>query len=192
MLSRCITANDNRPFRRGYMQEQLSKFIDAFPQNTVLLSLFEWSDSSLRVIDETRSLLYEKVLSPSRDCTSSRIFAIRHELARGNTNSTKAAFEHAVSSNVGRGSVSLWVSYIRFSASQRELRGKAKDVFYRALSHCPWSKEVMMEAFRTLGHEMGSDELRAVHDTMASKGLRIHVDLDQFLEKWRGASKRRR
>lgn len=174
------------------MQEKLSRFIDAFPRNTIFLSLFEWSDSSLRVVDETRSLLFDKALSPSQDSVSSRVFAIRHELARGNTNSTKAAFEHALSSDACKASVLLWISYIRFSHSQKELRGKARDVFYRALRHCPWSKEVMMEAFVTLARDMGSEELRAVHETMASKGLRVHVDLEEFLERRKGTSRRDR
>lgn len=170
------------------MQEQLSRFIEFFPRNTILLSLFEWSDSSLRVVDETRSLVHDKVLSSSQDCISSRVFAIRHELTRGNANSTKAAFEHAVASDTCKASVSLWVSYIRFSASQTSLRGKAKDVFYRALRRCPGSKEVMMEAFGTLDKVMGKEELRAVYDTMVSKGLRIHVDLEEFVERRRAGT----
>lgn len=158
------------------MQEQLARFIEVFPRNSIFLSLFEWTDSSIRVIDETRSLLYDKVLSPSQDCVSSRVFAVRHELARGNANSTKAAFEHAISSDACKSSVSLWVSYIRFCGSQKELRAKTKEVFYAALSNCPWSKEVMMEAFAL--DVMKAEDLRAVHDMMASKGLRIHVELD--------------
>ncbi|KAF4121154.1 Pfam:DUF1740 [Geosmithia morbida] len=45
------------PSRRAYTREQLTKFLTWFPQNTMFLSLLEWSDSSLRVVDETRALL---------------------------------------------------------------------------------------------------------------------------------------
>lgn len=156
-----------------------------FPRNTILLSLFEWADSSLRVIDETRTLLHESVLTLGQDCLSSRIFAIHHEIARGNVNTTKAAFEHAVSSDVCKFSTTLWVQFIRFCSSQRELRPKAKDVLFRALRHCPWSKDVMMEAFLTLNRDMDSSELKGVFETMTFKGLRVHVDLDEFLDKRR-------
>ena len=164
------------------MRGQLTKFLAYFPRNTILLSLLEWSDSSLRVVDETRVILYDNVLVPKHDCVTSRLFAIQHEMHRGNVNSTRAAYEHAVTSDACKSSVQVWISYIRFCHVHKELRARAKDVFYRALRHCPWSKEVMMEAFVTLATDMKSEELRSVYETMTSKGLRIHVDLDEFLE----------
>lgn len=106
-------------------------------------------------------------------------------MERGNVNTTKAAFEHAVSSDVCKSNTSLWIKFIQFCSLQRELRAKAKDVLFRALRQCPWSKDVMMEAFLTLNRDMESSELKGVFETMASKGLRVHVDLDEFLEKRR-------
>lgn len=176
---------DERPFRRAYMLEQLSKFIAFFPRNTIFLSLFEWADASLRVVDEVRTLLHETVLVPGQDCVSSRLFAIQHEMQRGNVNTTKAAFEHAVTSDMCKFSIPVWVLFIRFCGSQRELRAKAKDILFRALRHCPWSKDVMMEAFYTLSRDMESTELRGVFDTMTTKGLRVHVDMEEFLDKRR-------
>ncbi|KAL7798271.1 NRDE-2, necessary for RNA interference domain-containing protein [Trichoderma ceciliae] len=180
------------PFRRVYLREKLSGFIRQFPRNTVFLSMFEWSDASLRVIDETRDLLYDQALVKEHDCVSSRTFAIQHELTRGNTNTIKAAFEHALASDVCQNSPALWISYIRFCHAQKQLRAKAKDVFYRALRHCPGSKEVIMEAFLTLIRDMESEELKAVYNTMTSKGMRVHVDLEEFLDKQRLEPKERR
>ncbi|QGI62468.1 uncharacterized protein FFB20_06517 [Fusarium fujikuroi] len=171
------------PFRRAYLLEQLKKFLVYFPRNTIFLSLFEWADSSLRVIDESRTLLHETVLTPAQDCLSSRIFAVHHEIERGNVNTTKAAFEHAVSSDTCKFNTCLWIYLIRFCSTQRELRSKAKDTLFRALRHCPWSKDVMMEAFLTLNRQMDSSELKGIFETMTSKGLRIHVDLEDFLDK---------
>ncbi|RSL99760.1 hypothetical protein CEP52_009541 [Fusarium oligoseptatum] len=173
------------PFRRAYLLDQLKQFLVCFPRNSIFLALFEWADSSLRVIDETRTLLYETVLTPAQDCLGSRLFAIHHEMERGNVNTTKAAFEHAVSSDVCKSNTGLWIKFIQFCSMQRELRPKAKDVLFRALRQCPWSKDVMMEAFLTLNRDMESSELKGVFETMASKGLRVHVDLDEFLEKRR-------
>ncbi|KAG9505390.1 hypothetical protein J7337_002359 [Fusarium musae] len=177
------------PFRRAYLLEQLKQFLMYFPINTIFLSLFEWADSSLRVIDETRTLLHETVLTPAQDCLSSRIFAVHHEIERGNVNTTKAAFEHAVSSDNCKFNTSLWIHFIKFCSSHRELRPKAKDILFRALRHCPWSKDVMMEAFLTLNSEMDSSELKGIFETMTSKGLRIHVDLDDFLDKRKDAER---
>ncbi|KAF5627360.1 uncharacterized protein FTJAE_9237 [Fusarium tjaetaba] len=180
------------PFRRAYLLDQLKQFLVYFPRNTIFLSLFEWADSSLRVIDETRTLLHETVLTPAQDCLSSRIFAIHHEIERGNVNTTKAAFEHAVSSDNCKFNTSLWIHFIKFCSSHRELRPKAKDILFRALRHCPWSKDVMMEAFLTLNREMDSSDLKGIFETMTSKGLRIHVDLDEFLNKKKNEKQERR
>lgn len=176
----------NRPFRRAYMLDKMKRFIHIFPQNTIFLSLFEWADSSLGVIDEVRTLLHEKVLSPLHDSFSSRLFAIQHEIQRGNLNTTQAAFEHALTSDACKSSTTLWILYIRFCSLHRELGAKVKDILFRALRHCPWSKDVMMEAFVTLNRAMESSELKAVFNTMTSKGLRVHVDLEEFLDKRRG------
>jgi hypothetical protein len=75
----------------------------------------------------------------------------------------------------------LWICYIRFCAARRELRAKAKDVYYRALRHCPWSKEIALEAFTTLARDMESSELRSIFSAMSAKGFRIHVDLEESL-----------
>ncbi|TWU75784.1 hypothetical protein ED733_003565 [Metarhizium rileyi] len=173
------------PFRRIYLRQQLSEFLNCFPRNSIFLSLTEWADSSLRVIDETRQLLYDRILTNQHDCVSSRIFSIEHELCRGNTNTAKAAFEQALSSDICSNNIRLWIAYIRFSYARRELRPKVMDVFYRGVRRCPWSKEMMMEAFYSLVRDVKSDELRSVYNTMTEKGLRIHLDMDEHLEKWR-------
>jgi hypothetical protein len=163
------------------MHENLMSFVDTFPKNTIFLSLLEWCDSGLRVIDETRQLLQERCLKPAEDSLSTRVFAIQHEIERGNTNSARAAFEDAVNSDACSASPFVWIWYMHFGYSQRTLRQRAKGVFYRALRHCPWSKEVMMQAFTTLIRGMESDELKSVYETMTSKGMRIHIELDDFL-----------
>lgn len=126
-------------------------------------------------------MLRDKPLSGENDCVTNRVFAIRYELQRGNVHSARAAFEHAMESPACRSNSALWRCYILFCYATREHRGKAKEVFFRGISHCPWSKELAMEAFTTLVKVMDEFELRSVFNTMASKGMRIHVDLEEFL-----------
>ncbi|KAG6123296.1 hypothetical protein E4U13_007730 [Claviceps humidiphila] len=193
--ARMLHLNASRgPFRRAYLRDQFSGFLEHFPSNTMFLSLLEWADSSIRVIDETRQLMYDRILIKGRDCITSRFFSVQHELVRGNMNTTRAAYEHALSSDVSKFNVGLWVSYVRFchQQSSKELRSKTKEVLYRALRHCPWSKEIMMEAFGTVIRDMQSDELRSVYETMASKGLRVHVDLEEYVERWKQGRLNRR
>ncbi|KAL2256927.1 hypothetical protein VTK26DRAFT_916 [Humicola hyalothermophila] len=66
---------------------------------------------------------------------------------------------------------------------------RAKEVFYRAVAACPWAKELYMQAFgEGLREEFSEGELRGVFQTMITKGLRVHVDLEEFLERsgWKG------
>ncbi|GJC95367.1 DUF1740 domain containing protein [Colletotrichum higginsianum] len=126
-------------------------------------------------------MLRKVALTNENDCISNRIFAIRYELQRGNVHSTQAAFEKALDSPACRSNPGLWRCYIRFSYARKQFRNKAKDVFLRGLRHCPWSKELALEAYTTLVNAMDEFELKSVFDTMLSKGLRIHVDMDDFI-----------
>ncbi|CAN8097204.1 unnamed protein product [Discula destructiva] len=174
------------PFRPNYIREQFHKFVTLFPSNTIFLTLFAWADTSLLLNDPVRTVLRTHVLAKQNDCLTSRLFALQHEMhSLGSAHSVRTAFERALDSDVCRGNAGLWLSYVRFCEMKRkELRGKAKDVYYRALSACPWSKELAMEAFTTLLRDMESNELRAVWNTMSSKGLRMCVDLDEFGAEW--------
>lgn len=173
-------------FRPTYLRDQLRKYITLFPTNTMFLALFAWADTSLLLNDPVRSLLRTHVLTKANDCLTSRLFAIQHEMhSFGSVHSVRTAFERALDSDACRGNVGLWLSYVRFcERNRKELRGKAKEVYYRALGACPWSKEVAMEAFTTLLRVMESSELRDVWNTMTTKGLRICVDHEEFSDDW--------
>ncbi|KAI1769205.1 DUF1740-domain-containing protein [Hypoxylon sp. FL1150] len=179
------------PFRPGFMREQLTKYINLFPRNTIFLSLFAWREARLSIDDRVRSILDKVVLTKRYDCVSSRAFAIQYEARTGNVHSTQAAFEHTLESEACRNHTGLWISYIRFCHGRKELRSKAKSVFYRALQCCPWSKDVFMEAFATLVRDMDSSELKSVYNTLSEKGLRVHVEMEEFVEKWRREQKER-
>ncbi|KAH8895176.1 DUF1740-domain-containing protein [Thozetella sp. PMI_491] len=182
------------PFRPVFIRERLRDFVKLFPRNLMFLRLFAWAESGLRIDDPVNEVLQNVALVAPHDCVSNRIFAIQHAATAGTLHSCRTAFEAALDSDECRGNVSLWIYYIRFCYRSRELRGKAKDVFHRALAACPWSKELYMEAFGTLVGEMSSPELRAVFNTISSKGLRVHVDLEEFVKRWKerqGGSKSR-
>ncbi len=83
----------------------------------------------------------------------------------------------------------LWIEYIRFCHGRKELRNKAKGAFHRAIAACPWSKALYMEAFGTLINDMSSSELKAVFQTITTKGLRVHVDMDEFITMWKERQK---
>ncbi|KAM0818539.1 putative NRDE-2, necessary for RNA interference-domain-containing protein [Seiridium cardinale] len=178
------------PYRPAFFRECIEKYVQLFPKNTIFLSLYAWREERLGIEDRVRAILDKTVLTKDNDCLSSRIFAIRHEMAVGNAHSTRAAFERAIESDVCKHHIGIWISYIRYCHWRKELRSKAKDVFYRAIQSCPWSKGLFMEAFVTLLTDMDSSELRSVYNTLCDKGLRVHLELDEFAENWKKAQKK--
>jgi len=172
------------PYRPLYIRSRLLQFIELFPQNTLFLTLFAWAQPTIRIDDPVRAALQDHALVPPYDSLATRRFAIAHEARTGTAHSTRAAFEAALDGVACRGNADMWVRYIRLCCSRKELQSLAKDVLYRALGACPLSKVVYMEAFGTLLREMGSAELRGVFDTMTTKGLRVHVDLEEWIGKW--------
>ncbi|PHH64694.1 hypothetical protein CDD81_4135 [Ophiocordyceps australis] len=161
------------PFRRIHLREQFSFFIDAFPQNTMFLRLFAWADTGIRVIDETRQLLHDKVFVAKASVTS-HAFAIEHELERGRVHAAQGAFEQAL---MGEASscATLWRSYLRFCQAHVSEASGGRQVAFRALKHCPWAKGVALDAIKTMADEA---EAKIIYDAMAAKGLRIHTDLE--------------
>lgn len=179
------------PFRPPFVMNQLYSFLKLFPSNTIFLNLFAWADTSLLLHDPVREALRTLVLREPHDRVSSRAFAILHELDAGTVHSARVAFEASLDSYSCRGSVGLWRSYVRFcQRHKKELRGKAAEAFYRAVGACPWSKDLSMEAFGVLLKDMDSGDLRGVFGAMAAKGLRIHVDLEDFSREWTRTSRR--
>ncbi|KAJ0116522.1 hypothetical protein J7T55_007502 [Diaporthe amygdali] len=180
------------PFRPPFVRDQLHSFLELFPSNTIFLNLFAWADTSLLLNDPVREALRSLVLREPHDRVSSRVFAILHELDAGTVHSARAAFEAALDSDSCRGSAGLWRSYVRFCQQNRkELKGKSVEVYYRAVNACPWSKELAMEAFTTLVKDMDSADLRGVFATMTAKGLRVHVDLEDFSKEWARSSRKK-
>lgn len=152
---------------------------------------------------------------------TSHLFSIYTELSRpvyaGSTlHSVRAAFEKAIgdpnpnattldaktrtsnnTNSTARSNLTIWKLYILFELSRSHVQ-RAKDVFYRAMRACPWSKELLMLAFGHLradivrerfgdgvaasGVGMGFDELRGVYNVLVEKELRIHVDVEGLLD----------
>ncbi|PWY88350.1 DUF1740-domain-containing protein [Aspergillus heteromorphus CBS 117.55] len=146
---------------------------------------------------------------------TTHLFSIYTELLRpvyaGSTlHSVRAAFERAIgshhhpssvsssSSSTAPSSITLWKLYILFELSRRQIQ-RAKDVFYRGMRACPWSKDLLMLAFTHLradvveerysrdrdgrkGEGMAFGELRHVYNVLVEKELRVLVDVEGLLD----------
>ncbi|KAL5326754.1 hypothetical protein ACEPPN_004443 [Leptodophora sp. 'Broadleaf-Isolate-01'] len=200
-LTRLLTHHTSHgPYRPSLLRTTLSQYLSLLPSSTPLLHLYTHTEAHLKISNRIRTLLSTSTLSPENDCLSSRLFSIKYELENGTVHSVRAAFEHAVESPVGRASAGLWKLYLLFcvygnpgvsgGSGEKEMRARAKDVWFRGLRACPWAKELYVLGFQELGGggaEDGSrgvsyEELRGTWRVMGEKELRVHVDLEDAFE----------
>ncbi|KAL4892728.1 NRDE-2, necessary for RNA interference-domain-containing protein [Aspergillus ambiguus] len=207
-------------YKPAHIRALLAESISSFPHNTMFLCLFAWNESRFRIEERVRDIV-KGITTESRNNhgsnmvqvpITSHLFSIYTEMTRpvyaGSTvHSVRSVFEKAIGeydasaaqnhtlSTTGS-NLSLWKLYILFELSHHNIQ-RAKDVFYRAMRSCPWSKELIMLAFTHLradvveshhptssrkGDGMGFDELRRVYNVLVEKELRIHVDIEDRLD----------
>lgn len=202
-------------------------FLSLFAWNESRFRIEERVRSVLReitVVKRSRSETYSSSTASGPIPITSHFFSIFTEVSRpvyaGSTlHSVRAAFENAIgdstqarsndnsrntrstsqlnSTSSGRFSPSLWKLYILFELSRGQIQ-RAKDVFYRGMRACPWSKDLLLLAFTHLRADvvdegpmqglvesdsgMHFEELRRVYHVLVEKGLRIRVDIEDMLD----------
>lgn len=187
---------ENRVYKPSQVREELYKSILLFPQNTIFLSLFAYNEARFRIENRVRSLLTRQILEPTGNGPSiekqatliPHLFLVYSELHRGvsagsTAHSVRAAFESGVSSQPGQHSAGLWKLFVQFELTLGETE-KGRQVFFRSIRACPWSKQLVLLAFTEprLRESMGFEELRKVFNVFVEKELRVHVDLEEWLE----------
>lgn len=220
-----------RAYKPSQIRGLLLESISLFPHNTIFLNLFAWNESRFRIEERVRDVIYEitaqgrkgqSQLNKQAVPVTSHFFAVYTELHRpvfsGSTiHSVRAAFEKAISDPTLRSgtsssspihdpssshsNISLWKLYILFELSRGHI-ARAKDIFFRAMRACPWSKQILMLAFSHLRADlikeqkkqhsaptqkpteegMSFEELRRVYNVLVEKELRLHVDIEDVLE----------
>ncbi|OJJ73338.1 hypothetical protein ASPBRDRAFT_173939 [Aspergillus brasiliensis CBS 101740] len=204
-------------YKPSHIRSLLSESMSISRHNTIFLSLFAWNESRFRIEERVRDTIRDitRVDTNADSLTAApvpittHLFSIYTELNRptysGSTmHSVRAAFEKAIGDTIhqgsntstGHSSITIWKLYILFELSRNDIQ-RAKQVFYRGMRACPWSKELIMLAFTHLradiireqypqegrkGDGMGFDELRHVYNVLVEKGLRIHLDIERELD----------
>ncbi|KAI9753560.1 MAG: karyopherin beta [Chaenotheca gracillima] len=98
-------ATTARSFRPSLVRDTLASSIAIYPNNTMFLSLYAWNEARFRIDDRVRAVVRDVVLKREHETVVGWLFAVWHELkarpfgAGYSTNSVKAVFERAVSSD---------------------------------------------------------------------------------------------
>jgi hypothetical protein len=173
------------PFRPALIREHLAKFLSLFPRNTLFLSLYASNESRLRIDNRVRAILISTILLPQNDALTSRLFAIYYEINHGTVYSVRSAFENALSSPLSKSSAGLWKFYMLYCLQTPQFQPRVKEVWYRALRACPWSKELYILGFEKLQGLVEFGELKETWKVMGEKELRVHVDLEEIFDEIR-------
>ncbi|KAF3926796.1 hypothetical protein ABW20_dc0100386 [Dactylellina cionopaga] len=178
-----------RPYKAAVFRVFLETAFERFPDNTAFLSMFVWNESRSNIESRIRQMLMPATTSEERaDSVVKWIFSIWAEMEmsagrRMNPNAVRNLFEKAVESERTKSSIQLWLLYLQFELRQAQ-PGRARDVFFRAVRACPWSKDVILSGFRWLRSVLDFGEMRKVYSVMQEKELRVHVDVEEILEEW--------
>lgn len=130
MIARFLTyhATHARIVRPSLVRDALEPLIAAFPDNTILLSLYAANEYRFTIDDRVRGIMLQSALHGSEEQTVAGWFfgihfeTLRGEVAGSTSHSIRALYKRATHVDaVGAYSPALWGNYLRFEIAQYEL-----------------------------------------------------------------------
>ncbi|PWW79846.1 DUF1740-domain-containing protein [Tuber magnatum] len=180
----------SRLFKIKTMRDFLSDSLQLFPNNSVFLELFAWNEAKTKIENRVRTLMRDVVLKEGTETILGYGFAIWTEMrmisagGRYNPHTVRALLEQAVEANRTKYNFTLWVIYVEFEIREKELT-RAKEVLFRGIRNCPWSKDLLLLAFQRLRTVMSYEEMRKLLSIVSSeKELRVHdtTELEDYID----------
>ncbi|KAI9022559.1 NRDE-2, necessary for RNA interference-domain-containing protein [Hyaloraphidium curvatum] len=178
--------------RLGESQKVLQEALALFPKNTAFLGLyFEGSSAVLASrsrwsfdIELKREMssffvtaypVVAELQSQSRNANLVRTL-LGNCIERQRSASLRSAIRCGLTCSSNRPSSALWMVFIRFELSQGRF-SDAKQLFWRAVRECPWSKDLYMMPFnKKLDMKFTTAELEEVWTLMSEeKEIRVRV-----------------
>ncbi|KAG0637046.1 NRDE-2, necessary for RNA interference-domain-containing protein [Tuber brumale] len=183
-------SSTSRLFKIKTMRDFLNNSLQMFPNNSVFLELFVWNEAKTKIENRARMLTRGVVLKEGTETILGYGFAIWTEMrmigagGRYNPHAVRALFEQAVETDRTKYNFSLWMIYVEFEIQERELK-RAKEVLFRGIRNCPWSKDLVLLAFQRLRTVLTYEEMRKLLSIVSSeKELRVHdtTELEDYID----------
>ncbi|KAI0830629.1 DUF1740-domain-containing protein [Trametes gibbosa] len=187
------------PTPPALLRERAERAIEEYPNNTAVLGVFLEAEKGQGIWGRVRAMLGDASADGlRREKNLARrvmeVWVAGWEKGRweAEIERTRSGLSAAVEDERTRGSATLWKLFVAFElrAGQPE---RAKKVLFRAVGECPLVKELYLLAFGPLRAAFSAGELNGWVDTMAERGVRMRVGLDEVVGEWRenGAEGRR-
>lgn len=197
-----------KSFKPIALRSTLEAALGIFPQNTAFLSLYSWNESRTKIENRLRTVVRDRVLQEGRETVTGWLFAVWAEMRAAehyNVHAVRSLFELGVECDRTRSSVQLWTAFVEFELQQKD-SVRAKDVLFRGIRYCPWSKglrfavshpsqfllltrlkyiDLIMMAFTRLRSALTFEDLRKLLSIMTpEKELRVHdvTDLEYMVD----------
>lgn len=165
----------------------VTKALQLFPNNTVLLGLFLECERGQGIWGRIRRFLTEET---NGTIVSQRIKRIAWNLWAEGWNygpwepeRVRSQLEGALNLRSNKRSVVLWQVYVALEMRVGNFE-RAKRVLLRALGVCWWAKELYLIAFGQLRTVFTARELNDMIAAMVDRGIRMRRDIQEQLEGW--------
>ncbi|KAH9847402.1 DUF1740-domain-containing protein [Lenzites betulinus] len=179
------------PTPPALLRERAERAIEQYPSNTAVLGVFLEAQKGQGIWGRVRAMLGETSadgLGREKDLARrvAEVWVAGWEKGRweAEIERTRSGLSAAAEDERTRGSATLWKLFVVFElrAGQPE---RAKKVLFRAVGECPLAKELYLLAFGPLRGAFSARELNGWADTMAERGVRMRVGLDEVVGEWR-------
>ncbi|KAI9334132.1 NRDE-2, necessary for RNA interference-domain-containing protein [Obelidium mucronatum] len=161
--------------RPGDIRTAMELAVSEFPHNTSFLLRFVEYESKTKIENKVRRLFdVELKKNPSSTLWLFAIFTELHHYSGQtyNPHSVRSLFSRAHECPTGKHCPSVWYLSIIFEILQGNVT-KAKQLLFRAIRECPWSKKLYMLAMGELRGVFDGSEVAEIIGVMEEKEIRL-------------------
>ncbi|KAI8972712.1 NRDE-2, necessary for RNA interference-domain-containing protein [Pilobolus umbonatus] len=174
-------ANNKGGYKVNEFRKTMERALTLFPNNTIFISLFVWNESKSKFYNRVQTLFNNALRKDSNVILwLSAIYCELHKYQPYQVHAVRDLFERSIDSESSRSSILLWKLYIEFEMRQGNTE-RAKNLFYRSIRECPWSKELYLIGLRDFKGLMTEKELNELIVLMMEKEIRLRIPIEDEL-----------
>ncbi|KAG2023085.1 hypothetical protein CC2G_000786 [Coprinopsis cinerea AmutBmut pab1-1] len=178
---RVVLNNSGPP---ALLRERAASALQQYPSNSVVLGIFLEAEKGQGIWGRVRNVV------GGGDNMAKDVSKVLQEVWVGGwekgrwaseVERARSALAAAVEHERTRSSAIIWRAYLELEIRAGKLKD-AKKLLFRAVSECPFVKDIYLLAFGPMRSVFDSRELQSLADLMAERGLRLRQELHGAVE----------
>ncbi|KAI8621969.1 NRDE-2, necessary for RNA interference-domain-containing protein [Chytriomyces sp. MP71] len=165
--------------RPGDIRDAIEKAVIEFPHNSTFLTMLVEGEAKFKMENRVRRVIDSCLkTNPSSTLWAFAVWTeLHHHIGEVyNQNTVQSLLSRAIECPVGKQAPSLWQLAIVFEILTGNLQ-RAKQLLFRAIRECPWSKGLYLLVVGELRGVFGADEVAEIVGVMEEKEIRIRIPL---------------